>query len=111
MKPRKYQSEAIELLKKSIGRGNKKVMLALPTGSGKEQPYSEPVLTPAGWVDMGTLVVGDFVIGSNGHGTKITAIHEQGDKDVYTVNFTDGTSVRCGEAHLWETHKNANSYD
>jgi len=35
MKPRKYQSEAIELLKKSIARGNKKVMLALPTGAGK----------------------------------------------------------------------------
>ena len=41
-------------------------------GLGKEQPYSEPVLTPTGFVEMGSLKVGDYVISANGNKTKIT---------------------------------------
>lgn len=39
-------------------------------GLGKEQPYSEPVLTPTGFVEMGSLKVGDYVISANGNKTK-----------------------------------------
>lgn len=70
-------------------------------GLGKEQPYSEPVLTPRGYVQMGNLKVGDYVIARNGKPTKITAIYEQGVKPVYEVRFSDGTFTRCGLNHLW----------
>lgn len=70
-------------------------------GLGKEQPYSEPVLTPTGFVEMGSLKVGDYVISANGNKTKITNIYEQGVKDVYKVSFSDGTYTKCGLNHLW----------
>ena len=71
------------------------------TGLGKEQPYTEPVLTPNGFVNMGDLKIGDYVIARSGRPTKITGIFEQGEKDVYSVKFSDGTSTRCGLEHLW----------
>lgn len=70
-------------------------------GLGKEQPYSEPVLTPDGWVPMGELKVGDSVIAADGSTTIITNIYEQGVKDVYRITFSDGTYARCGLKHLW----------
>ena len=70
-------------------------------GLGKEQPYSEPVLTPDGYALMGDLKVGDFVVARNGKPTRILNIYEQGEKDVYRVTFSDGTSTRCGLEHLW----------
>lgn len=70
-------------------------------GLGKEQPYSEPVLTPNGYALMGDLKVGDFVVAKNGKPTRILNIYEQGEKNVYRVTFSDGTSTRCGLEHLW----------
>ena len=70
-------------------------------GLGKEQPYSEPVLTPNGYALMGDLKVGDFVVARNGKPTRVLNIYEQGEKNVYRVTFSDGTSTRCGLEHLW----------
>lgn len=77
------------------------IVLSAPVSYGKEQPYSEPVLTPNGWSTMGNLKINDFVVGSNGKPTKITGIFEQGIKDVYEVSFLDGSKVKCGLDHLW----------
>jgi RecA/RadA recombinase len=70
---------------------------------GKEQPISEPVLTPSGWVKIGDLKIGDSVIDSNGKPQSILGIFPQGEKDVYEVEFDDGSITRCGIEHLWET--------
>ena len=70
-------------------------------GSGKEQPVSTPTPTPFGIVPFGSLKVGDYVIGSNGKPTTITAVFPQGVKDVYEVTFRDGSKVRCGLEHNW----------
>jgi hypothetical protein len=67
----------------------------------KMQPVSEPVLTPSGWVALGDLNVGDYVIGSNGQPTQITGYFPQEDRRVLRINLSDGTSVRCGPEHLW----------
>ncbi len=69
---------------------------------GKEQPITEPVLTPKGWTMMGALKVGDKVIGGNGEATTVTDIFPQGVKDVYRITFNDGSSTRCGLEHLWK---------
>lgn len=70
-------------------------------GLGKDQPYSEPVLTDKGWSTMGELNVGDIVIAGDGTRTKVLRIFEQGEKECFKVSFSDGTSTRCGREHLW----------
>lgn len=68
---------------------------------GRAQPLHSQVLTPQGWRDMGSLQVGDEVIGSNGQATQVLGVYPQGDKPVYQVTCSDGSStLACGE-HLW----------
>lgn len=69
---------------------------------GYEQPYSELVATPNGFVEMGSLQVGDEVWNPDGTPTRVVEIHEQGFKDVYQLELADGRTVRCGANHLWE---------
>lgn len=79
-------------------------------GAGKAEPVSEPVLTPSGWRTMGDLRVGDEVIGSDGKPTRILAVHPQGVRPVWRVEFNDGTSVRCNASHLWTVTKGNDRY-
>jgi len=68
---------------------------------GKEMPYSLVIPTPKGDRTWESLKVGDEVFGRNGKATRITHIWEQGEKDVYEIKFSDGTSTLCGLNHLW----------
>jgi phosphate starvation-inducible PhoH-like protein len=68
---------------------------------GRAQPYDAKVLTPNGFMPIGTLQVGDLVIGSDGTPTPVLGIYPQGRKQVYRVTTQDGAStLACGE-HLW----------
>ncbi|WP_396349640.1 PhoH family protein [Geodermatophilus sp. DSM 44513] len=68
---------------------------------GRAQPYNSQVLTPDGFVPMGTLQVGDLVIGSDGTPTPVLGVYPQGVKQVYRVATQDGAwTLACGE-HLW----------
>lgn len=68
---------------------------------GRAQPLSSQVLTPQGWREMGSLQVGDAVVGSNGQATQVLGVYPQGEKLVYQVACSDGAStLACGE-HLW----------
>ena len=71
---------------------------------GRAQPLSSKVLTPLGWREMGSLEVGDHVIGSDGQATRVLGVYPQGEKDIYRVTFSDGVSVECCEEHLWTVH-------
>lgn len=77
---------------------------------GYEQPYSEEVLTPNGFVQMGSLKVGDMVMNPNGSPVRIGDIVEQGIQEVYEVEFQDGRVVRCGANHLWATCRNGKKF-
>lgn len=96
LEPYDYQKKGIQYMVE-----HKRTFNGDDMGLGKEQPYSEPVLTPKGFVRMGSLKVGDEVIGADGKAAKVTNIFEQGIKDVYRVVFSDGTYARCGIDHLW----------
>ena len=101
--PREEQKEVFEVLLnyyQEHGRING-IIQAAP-GFGKEQPYSEPVLTPQGWSTMGALKCKDYVIDANGKRTQVLEIYEQGEKDVYEIKFNDGSTTRCGLWHLWK---------
>ena len=68
---------------------------------GRAQPYDAAVLTPNGFMPIGTLRVGDLVIGSDGTPTPVLGVYPQGTKQVYRVTTQDGAStLACGE-HLW----------
>ena len=69
---------------------------------GRAQPVETPVLTPDGFRRIGSLRVGDLVIGSDGRPTPVLGVYPQGVKDVYRVTAQDGAStLACGE-HLWQ---------
>lgn len=72
------------------------------SGGRKAQPLSSKIATPAGWVKMGSLSVGDPVIGSDGKPTTVTGVFPQGVKQVFRVVFSDGSSTRCCDDHLWK---------
>src|SRR4051794_10918031 len=68
---------------------------------GRAQPYDAMVLTPNGFLPIGTLQVGDLVVGSDGLPTPVLGVYPQGKKVVYRVTTQDGAStLACGE-HLW----------
>jgi len=102
IEPRNEQLPIFKTIQKNLEeKGEVNGLIVATPGFGKEQPYSEPVLTPNGFTTMGLLKINDKVVGKNGEPTTITHIHEQGVKDVYKISFDDGTSTRCGLDHLW----------
>ena len=78
-------------------------VIAARPGVGKAQPLSEPVLTPTGWIAIGSLRVGDLVIGASGRPTTVTGVFDQGTLPVFRVVFDDGIFVECSGDHLWRT--------
>lgn len=70
-------------------------------GVGKAEPDDSLTLTPDGWRRHGDLSPGDRVIGSDGKPTEVIATFPQGERQVYEVEFNDGSIIRCDEEHLW----------
>lgn len=84
-----------------IGRSTEVAPIAYMRG--RSQPLDAKILTPNGYVTMGSIKEGDFVIGSDGTPTKVEKIYPQGELDVFKITFTDRTSVECSADHLWDT--------
>lgn len=70
-------------------------------GGGKGGAYDSLVLTPYGFRRMGDLQVGDNVNSIYGSPQKIISITELGNREVYELKFSDGTSAECTDDHLW----------
>jgi len=68
---------------------------------GRAQPYDRQVLTPWGFRPIGSLQVGDLVVGSNGLPTPVLGVYPQGRKEVFRVKAQDGASTLCCGEHLW----------
>ena len=79
-----------------------KVMMDQEAGLGKAQPLDVKVLTPNGWKLMGEIRVSDKVITETGRPTKVVGIFPQGNKSIFQVTFSDGSSTECCEEHLWK---------
>lgn len=75
-------------------------------GTGKAVPNNTLIPTPAGFIEMGKLKVGDYVFGSDGKPTRIIGVFPQGLKDVYEVSFVhDNRKALCCKDHLWTVLK------
>jgi RecA/RadA recombinase len=70
-------------------------------GSGKQNPIWSKVLTPKGFVTMGSLKVGDEICTPDGKVAHITHIFPQGIKPVYKITFNDDAVAYSGLEHLW----------
>ena len=68
---------------------------------GRAQPLDSMVLTPTGFRPIGSLRVGDLVVGSDGRPTPVLGVHPQGVKETYRVTAQDGASTLCCGEHLW----------
>ncbi len=68
---------------------------------GRAQPVDSPVLTPEGFRPIGSLHIGDLVVGSDGTPVHVLGVYPQGEKDIYRVSTQDGASTLCSGNHLW----------
>ncbi|WP_246530733.1 helicase-related protein [Streptomyces bathyalis] len=70
-------------------------------GSGKAQPLDALVLTPGGFREMREIGVGDEVITPSGEPAPVDGVFPQGERDVWRLTLSDGSSVECDDEHLW----------
>jgi len=77
-------------------------------GFAKRQPLDADILTPSGFKKLGTLKLGDYVIGSDGKKTKIEFLSPIIDRPIYRLKTEDGRIAECDEEHLW-TIRNMNT--
>ena len=76
------------------------VVLQLPRGHSKAQPLTSKILTPHGWTQMGSLKIGDQVIGIDGKKTTVRGIYPQGTKRNFLVTTRDGRKMQCCDEHI-----------
>ncbi|MFD9862952.1 helicase-related protein [Streptomyces alboflavus] len=70
-------------------------------GSGKAQPLDALVLTPEGFRQMGDMKPGDAVVVPTGDVAVVDGVFPQGERDVWRLTLSDGSSVECDDEHLW----------
>ena len=93
----KYSEEQLAILKHTGGMN----ILAC-AGSGKALKNGTGVLTPNGYKAIEDLKVGDICYGDNGKEQEVLGVYPQGKKEVYEVEFSDGTVIECCKDHLWD---------
>lgn len=93
-----------DLMKGGLAKKELGVILAA-FGIGKEQPNSAKIYTPSGYTTMGLIKVGDKILGSDGKEQNVIGVYPQGFKDIYKIEFNDGTSAECGLDHLWAVNE------
>ncbi|MGM9970084.1 MAG: terminase large subunit domain-containing protein [Anaeroplasma sp.] len=71
---------------------------------GKAQPLNAKILTPNGYVTMGSLKVGDVICDTEGGEQIVEAIFPQGAKRCYRITLNDGSQVECSANHLWKVY-------
>lgn len=100
-----YTTKFLNAIKYPIPDSGQVIFLNAPIfaspGDGKAQPVDAPVLTPTGWKPIGSLRIGDQVIGADGLAHFVTGIFPQGRKETFKVTMSDGGVTECCEEHLW----------
>ncbi len=95
-----FEMTGADVLPRLMERGTVEVA-PLAYMRGRAQPLDSHVLTPDGFVEIGSLEVGDLVIGSAGQPTPVLGVYPQGRKEVFRLRSQDGASTRCCAEHLW----------
>src|SRR5262245_535029 len=84
------------------------IIVAARPGIGKALALDTPLATPTGWTTMGTVAVGDHLLGADGHPTRVVAATDvMTDRPCYEVEFSDGTVIVADAEHHWLTDPRA----
>ena len=98
-----YDMMDIDRIQRSIEKGILEVA-PLAYMRGRAQPHFSSVLTPGGYVPIGSLRVGDTVVGADGVPTCVIGVYPQGRKEIFRVTMQDGASTLCCAEHLWAVY-------
>jgi len=103
-----HQNEGLKIAVARYRQGCKYTTIAGYAGSGKAQPNNTKIPTPNGYIEIGSLKVGDLVFNQKGIPTKVLNIFPQGKKPLYKVTFKDGRYSYCADDHLWTYYTQSN---
>jgi len=81
-----------------------------PAGVGKALTMESKVYTPEGYKLMRDIQIGDLVATPDGNSAPVIGVYPQGFKDIYRVEFDDGTHVDCCKEHLWQVSDVCNGW-
>src|SRR5699024_8801099 len=78
------------------------IVVAARPAMGKALALDTPLPTPTGWTTMGEVQVGDELYDAQGRPTTVVAATEvMTDRDVYEVEFSDGSVIVADGQHQW----------
>ena len=98
-KPMAHQIEGVQ-----YGLNHNRWLLADDQGLGKALSLDTKIYTPNGYKLMRDIEVGDYVFGKDGKPTKVTAVYNHHNVEMYRITFSDGVNIECCKDHLWEIH-------
>lgn len=75
------------------------------------QPLSSLVLTPEGFVTMGSIEVGDKVLTPEGKVTKVVATTHHPEQKILEFTTIHGQRALCSESHLWKVSEDGENYE
>lgn len=102
----KFKTQPFEHQIESFNYGltNDRWLLGDEQGLGKALALNTKVFTPNGYKQMKDIQVGDYVFGKDGKPTKVTAVYNHSNVEMYRITFSDGVSIECCKDHLWQIH-------
>lgn len=78
------------------------IIVSGPTGSGKALDINTDIpMFEGGFKKLKDIVIGDYIIDSNGEKTKVLNIFNHVDNDVFKITFSDGLEVLADSDHNW----------
>ncbi len=82
------------------------IVIAARPGMGKALKLDTPLPTPTGWITMGDVSVGDYLIGADGKPTRVVAATDvMLNRPCFEVEFSDGTVIVADAEHEWPTRR------
>ncbi|HEY7264540.1 MAG TPA: DnaB-like helicase C-terminal domain-containing protein, partial [Trebonia sp.] len=80
------------------------IVIAARPAVGKALALDTPLPTPWGWTTMGTVCVGDLLLGADGKPIRVVEATEvMRGRPCFQVEFSDGEVIVADESHEWVT--------
>ena len=106
LNPKTVQTPALDLIDRALvelaNTPDGRLIVTMAPQEGKALALDTPVPTPTGWATMGTLRVGDEVIGGDGKPCRVTWVSPVWTgRECYAVTTGDGEQIVADAAHEW----------